>query len=65
MNMPFDLTAVHWSYVGLLAGVAFVAALLGNIVGNRFLAAIVAGILFGAAFVFLTYYPHGLPLPKP
>jgi hypothetical protein len=56
--MPIDLTTVDWLYVAILSGFAFAAALLANIVGNRFVAAIVAGILFAVAFVFWTYYPH-------
>lgn len=63
MKLPFDLSAVNWEYVAILGVIAFIAALVGNIVRNRFVAAIVAGILFAIAFVFYTYYPHGLPLP--
>jgi dolichyl-phosphate-mannose--protein O-mannosyl transferase len=63
MKLPIDLSAVNWEYVGILAVIVFIAALLGNIVRNRFVGAIVAGILFAIAFVFYTYYPHGLPLP--
>jgi hypothetical protein len=63
MTMPIDIAAVNWPYVLLLSAIAFVAALLGNIIPNRFVAAILAGILFCVGFVFLTYYPHGLPLP--
>jgi hypothetical protein len=58
--MPIDLSAVNWLYVVILSGFAFVAALLGSLIAfrNRFVGAILAGILFGAAFVFWTYYPH-------
>jgi fructose-specific phosphotransferase system IIC component len=58
--MPIDLSAVNWLYVAILAGFAFVAALLGSLIAfrNRFVGAIIAGILFAVAFVFWTYYPH-------
>jgi hypothetical protein len=63
--MPIDLTAVNWLYAAILSGFAFVAALLGSLISfrNRFIGAILAGILFGVAFVFWTYYPHGIALP--
>ena len=65
MAMPIDLSTVNWQYVGILSGFAFVASLIGNLISfrSRLIGAILAGILFGAAFVFWTYYPHGLPLP--
>ena len=58
--MPIDLAAVSWPYVLILSFFAFVAALLGSLIAfrNRFAGAIIAGILFGAAFIFWTYYPH-------
>ena len=30
---------------------------------RTFLGAVLTALLFGAAFVYWTYYPHGLPLP--
>ena len=58
--MPIDLMAVNWLYVAILALTAFVAALLGSLIAfrNRFVGAILAGLLFAVAFVFWTYYPH-------
>ena len=58
--MPIDLSTVKWDYVALLAGFVFIATLLGSIISlrNRFTAAIIAAVLFTAAFVFLTYYPR-------
>ena len=58
--MPVDLSAVNWSYVGILSLFAFVAALLGSLISfrNKFAAAIIAAVLFAGAFVFWTYYPH-------
>jgi hypothetical protein len=58
--MPIDLSTVNWLYVAILAGLVFVAALLGSLISfrNKFAAAIVAAVLFAAAFVFWTYYPR-------
>ena len=58
--MPIDLSTVNWTYVSILAAFAFVATLLGSIISfrNKFAAAIIAAVLFTAAFVFLTYYPR-------
>jgi hypothetical protein len=58
--MPIDLSTVKWDYVALLAAFVFVATLLGSIISfrNKFAAAIIAAVLFAAAFVFWTYYPR-------
>jgi len=63
--MPIDLSAVNWLFVVLMAVLAFVAALLGSVISlkNRFVAAIIAGILFAAGFVAWNYYPHNFGLP--
>ena len=63
--MPIDWAPVNWGYVALLSGFAFIAALSANFItfGHRLGAAILAGVLFAAIFVFTTYYPHGIPLP--
>ncbi len=64
-NIPVDWTTVDWANVGLLSAIAFLAALLGNILifKHRLWAAILSGLLFAAAYVFLAYYPHGLAVP--
>jgi len=64
-NIPIDWATVDWTNVGLLSAIAFIAALLGNILifRHRLWAAILAGLLFAAAYVFLVYYPHGLAVP--
>jgi Raf kinase inhibitor-like YbhB/YbcL family protein len=64
-NIPVDWAAVDWANVGLLSVIAFLAALVGNalIFRHRVWAAILAGLLFAAAYVFLMYYPHGLSVP--
>ncbi|HTC03301.1 MAG TPA: hypothetical protein VK749_07855 [Xanthobacteraceae bacterium] len=58
--MPIDLSTVNWLYVTILSGFVFVAALLGGLISfrNKFAAAIIAAVLFAAAFVFWTYYPR-------
>jgi hypothetical protein len=63
--MPIDLSTVNWGFVGLMAALAFVAALLGSLIAfrNRFLGAILAAILFAIGFVAWNYYPHNFGLP--
>jgi uncharacterized membrane protein YuzA (DUF378 family) len=58
--MPMDLSTVNWVFVGLMALFAFVAALLGSLIAyrNRFMGAIIAGILFAVIFVVWNTYPH-------
>jgi hypothetical protein len=56
---------VNWLYVILLALFVFISSLIGSIISFKraFLGALLAALLFAAAFIFWTYYPHGLPLP--
>src|ERR1035437_7548425 len=63
--MPIDLATADWLYVGVLAVFVFVATLIANVLsfGRHMLGAVLAAVLFTAAFVFWTYYPHHLPLP--
>ena len=63
--MPIDLTTVNWTFVTLMAVLAFVAALLGGLIAfrSRFLGAILAAILFAIGFVAWNYYPHNFGLP--
>ncbi len=64
-TMPIDLATVDWLYVVILALFVFLASLIANVLsfGRRFLGAVLSAVLFAAAFVFWTYYPHHLPLP--
>jgi hypothetical protein len=66
--MAVDLSTVNWIFVGLMAVLAFIAALLGSFIAyrNRFAGAIIAGVIFAAGFVAWNYYPHnfGLPIVK-
>jgi hypothetical protein len=59
------MSAVNWMFVAIMALLAFVASLFGHIISfrNRFLGAILAGVLFAVFFVGWNYYPHGLGLP--
>ena len=63
--MPIDLATVDWLYVVVLALFVFIATLIANILsfGRRIAGAVLSAVLFAAAFVFWTYYPHHLPLP--
>jgi hypothetical protein len=63
--MPIDSGQGDWLYVAVLAAFAFVANAVANLLSfeRRWLAAVLAAVLFTAMFVFWTYYPHGLPLP--
>jgi hypothetical protein len=64
--MGIDLSTVNWTYVALMAGFAFVAALLGGLISfrNRIGGAIIAAVLFAVMYVLWNYYPHPtIPLP--
>ena len=63
--MSIDWSTVNWGYVALLSGFTFIAALVANYITfrHRVAAAILAAVLFAVIFVFVTYYPHGIPVP--
>ena len=64
--MPIDLAQVDWLYVVVLAIFVFVTTFVGGVLsfGHRWTAATLSALLFVALFVFWTYYPHRVPLPK-
>ena len=65
-SMPIDLATVDWLYVVVLAVFVFLATLIGNrpvASAAASWAPLLSALLFAAAFVFWTYYPHHLPLP--
>ena len=64
--MPIDLAQVDWLYVALLAVFVFLTTLVGSLLsfGHRWTASTLSALLFAALFVFWTYYPHRVPLPK-
>jgi hypothetical protein len=51
-----DWASVNWLYVTVLTALVFFSTLIGALLSFK-------RTLFAAAFVFWTYYPHGLPLP--
>ena len=64
-TVPIDWASVNWLYVAVLTVVVFFSTLIGTLLSFRraFSGAVLSALLFAAAFVYLTYYPHGLPLP--
>jgi hypothetical protein len=64
--MPIDLSQVDWLYVAVLAIFVFVTSFVAGVLsfGHRWTSATLSALLFVALFVFWTYYPHRVPLPK-
>jgi hypothetical protein len=64
--MPIDLAQVDWLYVAVLAVFVLVTTFVGSVLsfGHRWTASVLSALLFTAIFVFWTYYPHRVPLPK-
>jgi hypothetical protein len=64
-DVPIDWASVSWLYVAVLAVLVFVSTLIGTLLSFKrlFLGAGLSAVVFAVAFVFWTYYPHGLPLP--
>ena len=60
-----DRISVNWLYVAVLTALVFFSTLIGALLSFKriFRTAVLSSLLFAAAFVFWTYYPHGLPLP--
>ena len=59
--MPINWADLPWQAIGLLAGLTFVASLIGHsLTKNAFAGAIIAVIIFVAAYIAWDYYPHGL-----
>jgi hypothetical protein len=54
------LDAVNWAEVAWLSAIAFLATFIGEILSFRhwFWAAILAGVLFAAGYVFLADFPQ-------
>ena len=59
-DLPIDWAHVNWLYVIVLSVIVFFSTLLCTL---AFRGAVMSALVFAAAFVFYTYYPHGLPLP--
>jgi hypothetical protein len=64
-TVPIDWASVNWPYVTVLAVFVFFSTLIGTLLALKraFPGAVLSALLFAAAFVFWTYYPHGVPLP--
>ena len=64
-ELPFDLATVDWQTVGIYAGIAFLAAIVGNIVafGNRFVGAILTAVFFAVFYVAWHYWLEGMAFP--
>ena len=57
-QLPFDLATVDWQTVGIYAGIAFLAAIVGNIIafGSRFIGAVLTAVLFAVFYVAWHYW---------
>ncbi len=64
-ELPFDLATVDWQTVGIYAGLAFLAAIVGNIIafGNRFFGAILTAVLFAVFYVAWVYWLAAIAMP--
>ena len=59
--MPINWADIPWPAVGFLAGLVFVASLIGHsLTRSAVVGAIITVILFVAVYVFWDYYPHNL-----
>ena len=58
------LNNVDWLYVVLISLFALVASAIGHLLSfnHRGMGAVLTAVIFGAGFVFWTYYPHKVPL---
>jgi hypothetical protein len=63
-DLPIDWANVNWPYVVVSVLLVFLCTLIGTSLSFKrtFLGAVLTALLFGAAFVYWTCYPHGLPL---
>jgi hypothetical protein len=58
---PINWAAIPLQAIGMLAGLTFVASLIGHTLSrNAFFGAIITTILFAAIYVFWNFYPHHL-----
>jgi hypothetical protein len=64
--MSIDWANVNWGYVGILAVLVFLSSLIGSLLTFRhsLWGSLLSALLFAAAFVFWTYYPHQPLLPS-
>jgi amino acid permease len=58
--MPINFADLPLQAIGLLAGLVFVASLIGHsLTKNAFVGAIIAVIIFVAVYIIWDFYPHG------
>jgi hypothetical protein len=64
-QLPFDLATVDWTAVAILSGIAFLAALVGNVIafGSRFFGAVLTAVFFAAFYVAWHYWLAAMVLP--
>lgn len=56
-----SLPSQAWQALGLLAGLTFVASLIGHsLTRNAFVGAIIAVVIFVAIYIGWDYYPHNM-----
>lgn len=65
-DLPFDLATVDWITVATYAGIAFLAAIVGNIIalGNRFAASVLTALFFAVFYVLWAYWIADIVVPK-
>ena len=64
-DLPFDLATVDWVTVAIYAGIAFLAAIIGNAIalGNRFAGAVLTALFFAIFYVLWVYWLAALAFP--
>ena len=64
-ELPFDLATVNWNEVAVFAGIAFLAAIVGNAIafGSRFIGAILTAVLFAVFYVTWHYWLAAIAFP--
>jgi hypothetical protein len=64
-HLPFDLATVDWTTVAIYSGIAFLAAIVGNVIafGNRFAGAVLTAVFFAVFYVAWVYWLAAIALP--
>lgn len=64
-KLPFDLASVDWTTVGVLAVIAFLAAIVGNAIafGNRLFGSILTAVFFAVFYVAWIYWLQAMVMP--
>ena len=63
--LPFDLATVDLQTVAIYAGIAFLAAIVGNVIafGNSFFGAVLTALFFAVFYVAWVYWLAAIALP--